>query len=131
MDRQAWPRWYRGTYLGTEHWHRVQKHVYARSGGRCERCKKNDMDHVHHNHYYSLWHELEDPTSVKGLCADCHAFVHGLSTYDPLSPEPPDPDGPAAPVPKCVDCGQDEEVTLTENGEPICRDCLRERNMPG
>ena len=111
MDRAAWREWYEETYLHTAHWHEVQKHVYGRNNGNCERCDKADMEHVHHCHYYSLWHELDDPTSVVGVCAECHAYLHGHSTYDPAASEP-----------NCVDCGWPAEA-MTDDEEPICKDC--------
>ncbi len=117
MDRESWRTWYVETYLHTEHWHEVQKVVYERNGGNCERCHNNDIQHVHHAHYHSLWHELDDPTSVIGVCAECHLYLHGKSTYDP-----------AAPQPACVDCGWDAEC-LTEDEQPICRGCLRGRRL--
>ncbi len=67
-NREQWREWYEGSYLKTDHWHKVKQVVYRRNGGRCERCDRHDIEHVHHVHYFSLWHELDDPTSVTGLC---------------------------------------------------------------
>ena len=61
MNKASWWQWYTEIYLHTDHWHEVQQVVYARNKGNCERCNTNRMEHVHHYHYYSLWHELEDP----------------------------------------------------------------------
>jgi hypothetical protein len=124
MDKVAWREWYDETYLHTEHWHGVQKVVYGRNGGRCERCDTNDMEHIHHVHYCSLWHELEDPTSVMGVCAECHGFLHGHSTYDPAA-EVPDEE-PTHEQPTCADCGWVAEA-MTDDEEPICKDCWRQR----
>jgi len=85
------------------------------------------MERVHHTHYYSLWHELEDQTSVIGVCVECHAFLHGYSTYDPAA-EMPD-EKPNREEPTCLDCGWIAEV-MTEDKEPLCKDCWRKRCEP-
>ena len=126
MNRTTWWQWYAGNYLHTEHWHGVQKVVYKRNKGMCERCDMSRMEHVHHYHYYSMWHELEDPTSVVGVCAECHSFLHGRSTYDPAA-EMPDKE-PEQEELTCK-CGWIAEH-LTDDGEPICKDCLRQRYEP-
>ncbi len=122
MDRREW---YAEKYLRSDHWHSVQKVVYARNNGRCERCGKHDIDHVHHVHYYSMWHELEDPTAVIGLCADCHAYLHGRSSYDPAAEEEP-----ICPQdrPDCERCGLPADIEI--EGKPMCRECAAEIMSP-
>jgi hypothetical protein len=124
MDRREW---YAETYLHTGHWQQVQRVVYARNGGRCERCDRNDMEHVHHVHYFSIWHELEDPTSVIGLCADCHTYLHGRSSYDPAAEEPPYGDRDR-PQPDCERCGMPAEIEV--DGKPWCRECYSKIMSP-
>jgi hypothetical protein len=125
-SKEQWREWYEGSYLKTDHWHEVQQVVYARNGGRCERCGRNDIDHVHHVHYFSIWHELDDPDSVMGLCADCHSYLHGRSTYDPAAEE----EEPSEPGdrPDCDRCPMPAEVE--HDGEPLCRECLAKIMSP-
>ena len=109
MDREQWWVWYTETYLNTAHWARVRAHVKGRSDGQCERCGA-DMDAVHHLHYRSLWHELDDTKCVLGVCADCHAYLHGRSSHDP-----------AVVRPKCSCCWDPSDVTY--DGSPMCKAC--------
>jgi hypothetical protein len=123
MDRREW---YEEKYLHSEHWHEVQQVVYARNGGRCERCNRNDIEHCHHNHYFSLWHELEDPTSVLGVCSYCHAYLHGKSTHDPTAEQPCFSE--ETPQPDCERCSMPAEVE--HDGTPMCRSCYAEIMSP-
>ena len=83
---------------------RVREYVTKRCGGKCERCKTADMDHVHHLSYRLLWHELDVPQCVMGVCVGCHDYLHRRSSYDPAAAvEPKDPEEQRV---KCVDCGQ-------------------------
>ena len=123
MDRREW---YEETYLDTQHWHAVKQVVYRRNGGRCERCDRNDMEHVHHVHYFSIWHELEDLASVIGVCADCHKFLSGRSSYDPAAEEPCVAE--ETPQPDCERCGMPAEVE--PDGKPMCRGCYAEIMSP-
>ena len=100
-----------------ERWQGIRKVVLETTGGKCRRCGA-DADDCHHSTYASAGTDTEWLDCIP-LCHDCHRFVHGLSTYDPAHEQP-----------TCVDCGWDEEVTLTEDDEPICRECLRHRNTP-
>ena len=81
-NREQWREWYEGSYLNTDHWHKVKQVVYAdATGAGVSGATSTTSTTVHHLHYFSLWHELDDPTSVTGVCADCHKFLRaGLPT---------------------------------------------------
>ena len=85
MNRQRWRAWYEGVYLISPHWARVREYVTKRCGGKCERCKTADLDHVHHLSYRLLWHELDVPQCVMGVCAGCHDYLHRRSSHDPAA----------------------------------------------
>jgi hypothetical protein len=129
------------------------------NGGNCERCHRNPIECHHHWTYRSLGREECSLADVLACCSGCHAFLHHRSDYDPAAPMPPDhevtpdfqpePDdhgeygqgymidrwgiwevrGEVPSCPLCSTCGWDAEM-LTENDEPICRECLRQRHMP-
>lgn len=68
-------------YLCSREWCERRESVKRRSGGKCERCRVNAMDHVHHLTYARKYAEpLED---LQALCKECHEFTHGKSNYDP------------------------------------------------
>jgi hypothetical protein len=68
-------------YLCSREWCARREAVRKRSGGKCERCRVNKMDHVHHLTYARKYDEpLED---LQAICKDCHEFTHGKSNYDP------------------------------------------------
>lgn len=68
-------------YLCSREWCERREAVRRRSGSKCERCRVNGMDHVHHLTYARKYAEpLED---LQALCKECHEFTHGKSNYDP------------------------------------------------
>ena len=68
-------------YLCSREWCARREAVRKRSDGKCERCRVNEMDHVHHLTYARKYDEpLED---LQALCKQCHEFTHGKCDYDP------------------------------------------------
>ena len=68
-------------YLCSREWGERKQRVHRRAGDKCERCKINQIDCVHHLTYIRKYHErLSD---LAGQCNYCHKFTHGLSDYDP------------------------------------------------
>jgi hypothetical protein len=72
-----------GLYMCSREWGERKKPVYERSGGLCERCKRNKIDAVHHLTYARLY--AEPPEDLQGLCDLCHAFTHAKSDFDPTA----------------------------------------------
>lgn len=71
----------RQAYYCSREWGLKKEAVHERSGGICERCKKNEGDAVHHKTYARLYNEnLED---LVHLCEECHSFTHGKTHFDP------------------------------------------------
>lgn len=120
MNRELYEK-----YLATNHWQGKRTKTLRLSKGRCQRC--GDLaDDCHHTTYKSLGHEVPG-VNVIAVCRPCHDFLEGLSTFDPAA-TPPDDEPPHEPPP-CVECGRVAEA-MTDDEEPICRDCLRERCEP-
>lgn len=72
-------------YLCSREWAEKREAVRDRCGGKCERCGRLPMDHVHHLTYERKYREkLED---LQASCKYCHEFAHGKSDFDPCSPE--------------------------------------------
>lgn len=70
-------------YLCSREWALLRNGVRDRCGGKCERCKKNDMQCVHHLTYARKYGErLED---LAGWCNACHEFTHGKTDTDPAA----------------------------------------------
>jgi hypothetical protein len=68
-------------YLCSREWGLKREAVAARSGGVCERCKRNPAYAVHHLTYARKYREpLSD---LIHLCEECHDFNHGRSNHDP------------------------------------------------
>lgn len=73
-------------YLCSREWSVLKEAVKERSGGDCERCTVNKMDHVHHLTYSRKYAErLED---LQACCKQCHQFIHGKSDLDPAHSRP-------------------------------------------
>lgn len=73
-------------YLCSREWSVLKEQVRARSGGICERCTINPMDHVHHLTYERKYREeLED---LQACCKPCHEFIHAKSDNDPAGDRP-------------------------------------------
>ena len=68
-------------YLCSREWGVLKRQVHERAGGKCERCKVNPIDAVHHLTYERKYAErLED---IQANCNGCHQFTHGHSDEDP------------------------------------------------
>lgn len=73
-------------YLCSREWSVLKEAVKRRSGGMCERCMVNPMDHVHHLTYERKYaEELED---LQACCKQCHEFIHAKSDVDPADDRP-------------------------------------------
>lgn len=73
-------------YLCSREWSVLKEAVKERSGGVCERCTVNKMDHVHHLTYARKYGEqLND---LQACCKHCHEFIHGKSDVDPADSRP-------------------------------------------
>ena len=68
-------------YLCSREWSEKKEAVRRRSDGKCERCRRNPLDAVHHLTYIRKYSErLSD---LQAICNQCHEFTHGKSDYDP------------------------------------------------
>lgn len=73
-------------YLCSREWAVLKEAVKRRSGGVCERCMVNPMDHVHHLTYERKYaEELDD---LQACCKQCHEFIHAKSDVDPADDRP-------------------------------------------
>lgn len=73
-------------YLCSREWSKIRERVRSRSGGVCERCLTNEMDHVHHLTYERKYQErMED---LQAICKPCHDFTHAKSDFDPMRTRP-------------------------------------------
>jgi hypothetical protein len=72
-----------GLYLASREWSVLKRAVHDRAGGKCERCKVNPIDAVHHLTYVRKYDELLE--DLQATCDECHRFVHGHSDEDPSS----------------------------------------------
>jgi hypothetical protein len=70
-------------YLASREWASRKEAVKRRSGGTCERCLINPMDHVHHLTYARKY--AEPLTDLQALCKPCHDFTHAKSDTDPAA----------------------------------------------
>lgn len=68
-------------YIASREWGLKKRAVRERSGGVCERCKKNPHEVTHHLTYERLGAEPLD--DLAGLCRPCHDYVGGYSDEDP------------------------------------------------
>lgn len=88
MDREDYKRWYHEVYLRSDHWLELKDQAWERYGDECQRCRRiGEQNHLHHTHYRTL-HREHLGVDVVWICADCHSFIHGISSFDPLSPLP-------------------------------------------
>jgi len=72
-----------GRYLASREWGKLKEQVHKRANGKCERCRKNTIDAVHHLTYERIYCEkLED---LQAICTPCHEFTHGKSNIDPAA----------------------------------------------
>jgi hypothetical protein len=69
-------------YLCSREWSVLKEAVRERSGGVCERCTSNPMDHVHHLTYARKY--SEELVDLQACCKQCHEFIHGKSDCDPV-----------------------------------------------
>ena len=69
-------------YLASRSWAIKRDAVKKRAGGKCERCKKREIDSVHHLSYE---HVFDEPlTDLQGLCISCHKYLSGKTAIDPV-----------------------------------------------
>lgn len=61
-------------YLCSPEWGIKRTLVRNRSGGVCERCKRNPAKHCHHMTYLRRY--AEPLTDLMDLCVGCHEFSH-------------------------------------------------------
>ena len=73
-------------YLCSREWSLLKEQVKSRSGGVCERCTVNAMDHVHHLTYKRKYAERLD--DLQACCKLCHEFIHAKSHFDPAKDRP-------------------------------------------
>jgi hypothetical protein len=73
-------------YLCGREWAVLKEQVKSRSGGMCERCNVNPMDHVHHLTYKRKY--AESLTDLQACCKQCHEFIHAKSDRDPARDRP-------------------------------------------
>lgn len=73
-------------YLCGREWSVLKEAVRKRSGGVCERCLANEMDHVHHLTYERKYRERMD--DLQAICKPCHDFIHAKSERDPRVDSP-------------------------------------------
>lgn len=73
-------------YLASREWALKREAVRKRSGSKCERCKKNEMDAVHHLTYIRIGNELL--TDLQAICDPCHEFLSGKRDDDPAISAP-------------------------------------------
>jgi hypothetical protein len=64
-------------YLNSPEWAEKREAVRHRCQGVCENCRVRAMEDVHHRHYETFG--KEDLKDLQGLCAECHAAIHGLN----------------------------------------------------
>lgn len=65
-------------YLQSDAWKRISEEVRKRARGRCEKCRQNPIEDIHHLTYVRLGCErLED---LRALCRLCHQASHGIDT---------------------------------------------------
>jgi hypothetical protein len=70
-------------YLASREWAVKRDAVRTRSGGICERCRINPLDHVHHLTYIRKYDER--PEDLEAMCKGCHEFTHNKSSFDPAN----------------------------------------------
>jgi len=73
-------------YLCSREWSVLKAAVHERSGGVCERCRRNPVDAVHHLTYARKYSELLE--DLQGICNPCHEFTHAKSDHDPAASLP-------------------------------------------
>lgn len=70
-------------FLSSPEWARLRTTVRRRAGGLCERCGEQRPPHYAHHVTYSFGWDC-DPRYVAWLCENCHEFLHGSSSLDPM-----------------------------------------------
>lgn len=71
----SWKQRYDNYIAFSPYWEQVKAAVRQRADNRCEECGKGGYA-IHHYHYRSLYHELDDLDSVALLCRNCHYGHH-------------------------------------------------------
>ena len=72
-------------YMASREWALKRQEIRARSGGRCERCKRGEVTSVHHVTYERLGRELL--SDLLAVCKPCHEWLSGKSDLDPVVAE--------------------------------------------
>lgn len=67
--------WYRGVYLGSDHWIQLRARKLRKRPG-CEECRRAKATQVHHLQYRSIFDVLL--SDLQSLCWRCHAAKHGI-----------------------------------------------------
>jgi len=70
-------------YLASREWAVLREKVRERSGDKCERCKTNSQEAVHHLTYARIGRELLE--DLQAICTPCHEFVSGKRDTDPAA----------------------------------------------
>jgi len=104
-------------YLKTDHWQSVRKQALERAGHRCTLCAGTTSLDVHHNSYFTLWHET--PNDLTVLCRSCHGIHHAAVKQDFVVLDPPEPEYTETRIPRQVteaDFQQIKELWIKEQG---------------
>lgn len=72
-----------GAYLASREWALLREAVRERSGGVCERCRRNPQQAVHHLTYERVGRELLE--DLQAICTPCHEYLSGKAERDPLT----------------------------------------------
>lgn len=75
----------RQAVYGSEEWKIARAAVYARTGGKCERCGggwETAPLHVHHVFPFVVERLRVDAGNLRLLCVPCHKFVHSPNNRD-------------------------------------------------
>lgn len=69
---------YRGyrEYLRHPRFLAVRAEVFARAGGKCERCEARPPTEPHHLRY-PPWGAFDVPENLLAVCHPCHCAIHG------------------------------------------------------
>lgn len=94
-------------YLASREWAILREKVRKRSRNKCERCKVNKQDAVHHLTYERIGRELLE--DLQAICKPCHEFLSAKSESDPLEEE--------------VEPVEFEPTLISKDGILLCPQC--------
>lgn len=66
-------------YLQHPRFLKVKAEVFARAGGKCERCSLRPPKDPHHLRY-PPWGEFDVPENLIAICHECHCEIHGKAS---------------------------------------------------